>query len=72
MLVKQRDLIKRITEHAAGVGVSWTLVREGGNHAVYRLGDTTIPVPRHREINEVTAVAIFKQCQPELGQGWWK
>jgi hypothetical protein len=71
MLVKQRDLIRRIADAAAAAGVPWTLVREGGNHTVYRLGGTTIPVPRHREINEITALAIFKQCQTELGDGWW-
>lgn len=71
-MVKQRDLVKRIAEQAASVSVPWTLIREGGNHAVYQLGSTTIPVPRHREINEITALAIFKQCQPELGVGWWK
>lgn len=34
-----------------------------GKHAIYRLGDLTIPVPRHREINELTARQILKDAE---------
>lgn len=34
---------------------------EGGSHTKVRIGDNTSVVPRHNEINEITAKAILKQ-----------
>ncbi len=72
MIVKRGQLIKRIADRAKEAGVDWAVDREGSNHTVYRLGKTMIPVPRHREIDNVLAEKVFKECQPELGQRWWK
>lgn len=52
--------------------VPWTVDRQGANHTVFRLGATMIPVPRHTEIDNRLAEAIFKQSEPELGERWWK
>ena len=35
--------------------------REGSNHEVWKKGNKTAPVPRHREILESTAKTILKQ-----------
>jgi hypothetical protein len=70
--MKRRDLLKRLKMEASKQGIPWETAREGGNHTIYRLGSTMIPVPRHNEINEVTAEAIFKQAETELGARWWR
>jgi len=46
--------------------------RQGKRHEIWRCGSTTFPVPRHREINELTAVGILKDLEGELGKDWWK
>lgn len=71
-MTKPRDIVKRISREAKRQGVAFGMDREGANHTVYRVGNTTIPIPRHREVRENTTRLIYKQCEPELGQGWWK
>jgi len=70
--VKQRELLRTIARAAAARHITWSLVRHGANHDVYRLGSETIPIPRHAEIQELTANGILKECSTELGEGWWK
>ena len=53
--MKRRDLVKKL--EAAG----YRVVRDDGDHTVYkRPGSPNISVPRHRELNEMTAKAIIK------------
>lgn len=70
--MKRREILKQIAAKAKTAGVSWEIQREGANHTVYRLGTTTIPVPRHVEIGPGLTEDIFKQCEPELGERWWR
>ncbi len=53
--MKRRDLIKKL--EAAGYKVD----RDDGNHTIYEKdGCRPVQVPRHREINELTAKTILK------------
>lgn len=53
--MKRRDLIKRL--EAAG----YRKRRDEGDHTVYaKDGGRAIAVPRHREVNEITAKSILK------------
>ena len=70
--MKRRDLIRRIAKEALRQGVEWKVYREGANHTIYLLGGTRIPIPRHSEIGERLAVAIFVQAEVELGRRWWQ
>jgi hypothetical protein len=70
--VKRREVIDRIGGEAKRQGVSWVIDREGRNHTVYRLGSIMIPIPRHRELDDSFAEKVFKECEPELGDRWWK
>ncbi|WP_308464882.1 hypothetical protein [Rathayibacter soli] len=70
--MKRRDLLKKIAAEAKRQGITWELVRNGANHDVYTLGDTIIPIARHNEIGDRFAIEIFKECQAQLGQRWWK
>ena len=54
--MKQRDLIRKLQE----AGYEW--LRDDGGHTIYaKPGCRSIPVPRHREINENLARSILKQ-----------
>ena len=50
----------------------WELDREGSEHSLYRLGKLRISIPRHNEINEITAQGILKDTEDDLGEGWWR
>ena len=54
--IKRRDLVKRLT--TAG----YLSVRNDGGHEIFSNGNQVIPVPRHREVNEMTAKAILKRA----------
>lgn len=70
--MKKRDLLRRIAKQAKLCGVEWVLHRQGSNHEIWTLGGEKIPVPRHTELGEDLAGSIFKECEPKLGERWWK
>jgi mRNA interferase HicA len=70
--VKRDELIRKISKAARRNDLKLELVREGGKHSIYRCGSQQITVPRHREINELTATGIMADLEHELGRGWWR
>ncbi len=62
--MKRLDLIRRLDEEGC------VLVRQRGGHDIYRnvLTGVTQPVPRHREINELTARAIIRRLSAPAHQ----
>lgn len=71
--MKRRDLLKRIAKAADSKDIEWVLVRTRGGHDIYWLGQSVqVSVPRHNEINEITAQKIMTTCDRELGEGWWR
>jgi hypothetical protein len=70
--MKRTDLTRRIRVAARSADLTWELVRHGSAQEVWRLGGRRITIPRHREINEVTAMAIMRDLETELGDGWWR
>jgi mRNA interferase HicA len=70
--VKRTTLIKKIQEAARAADVEWTMERQGKQHEIWRCGATKVSVPRHREINELTAHGICKDLDDELGKDWWR
>lgn len=71
-MTKARALEKRIRQEAKRQRVSWTLLRQGANHAVYDLDGVLVPIPRHAEIGEGLTREIYKQCEVKLGKDWWR
>ncbi len=69
---KRTEVLNKIKKRAKANGVTWGLLREGGNHTVYSLDGTMIPIPRHSEIDNQLAEAIYKQCADKLGKDWWR
>ena len=53
--MKRKDLIKQL--EVAG----FCFKEHGGNHDTYKRGHDTEQVPRHTEINEITAKRILKK-----------
>jgi hypothetical protein len=71
--MKRTALIRKVREAAKNAGIRWELVASKGNHEKWRLGATVqVAIPRHSEINEITAEAILKDTEAELGARWWK
>lgn len=54
--------MKRLNEIAKDKGESLD-TREGGSHTVVKIGDRQTTVPRHNEINEITAKSIIKHME---------
>lgn len=64
--------MQRIARQARRCQVEWSLVRQGGDHEVWRCGTEQVTVPRHREVNPYTAEGIMRTLEPELGKDWWR
>lgn len=56
--MKYTDLIKLLREQGA-------VFKEGSKHTKVYLNGKQSTIPRHREVNELTAKAIFKQLQSD-------
>lgn len=73
--MKRRDLLASIATAARGAGIEWEMVHVSGrgDHEKWRLGHTVqVAIPRHREVNELTARSILQATESELGKGWWR
>jgi len=55
--MKRKKLIKEIRD------LGFWLKREGGSHEIWTNGTIAITVPRHRELNELTAKGILKDAK---------
>ncbi len=53
--MKRRDLVKKLEK------AGFRFKEHGGNHDTYKRGADTEQVPRHKEINEITAKNILKK-----------
>ena len=53
--MKRKDLIKLLEQNG------WYLLRNGNNHDIYTNGQSTEPIPRHKEISELLAKTIIKR-----------
>ncbi|TQM16268.1 hypothetical protein [Pseudonocardia kunmingensis] len=69
---KPRDIVKRISREAKRQNLDFALHREGANHTIYTLDGLKIPIPRHRDVNEMTTEGIYRECEQKLGKGWWR
>lgn len=73
MVTKKKDIIKRLRKRARELGSPFEqAARKGGNHDIWILDGTMIPIPRHNEIPELTTTMIYRECEDKLGKDWWK
>ncbi len=55
--MKKRDL-ERVLR-----ALGWCLSRQGGSHEIWTNGSDTEAIPRHVELNEITAKAIIRRVR---------
>lgn len=67
--MRRRDVTSALRQMAKESGTEFWLVRNGAKHDVYRLGELVITMPRHVEINELTARGILKDAAKYLKEG---
>lgn len=70
--MKRTVLLRKIARSANRAGAEWRLVRDRGDHEVWSLDGIRVVVPRHREVNEMTALGIFLDLEGRLGPRWWR
>jgi len=70
--MKRRALVHRVRTAAAAQGVPCLLIRQGSRHEFWDVGGFRFAIPRHRDINELTAEAIMRDLEPILGEDWWR
>ncbi|MCP3820094.1 hypothetical protein NLX86_18935 [Streptomyces sp. A3M-1-3] len=70
--MKHRDLIKKIRDAAKAKGIPFEMLRQKGSHQMWVCGSIRVVIPKHSEVNEITAENIYKTLEPELGEGWWR
>ena len=66
--MKKRYLVGRLRAIARQGGVDLSLLREGRNHEIWSLGSGRLVIPRHREINELTARGIIPEAARMIDQ----
>lgn len=72
-MTKKKALIKRIRQEAKRQGIAFEQSpRKGGNHEIWKLDGLTVPIPRHAEIQEITAQDIYREAAEKLGKDWWR
>jgi mRNA interferase HicA len=70
--MRRRELERKINKAARVAGLEWRRVESKGNHDKWRLGTTVqVSIPRHGEVNEITAASVLKATERELGASWW-
>ncbi len=61
--MKKRELLRRLRAIAISADLVLDFVREGANHEIWRIGNERIVIPRHREVNELTANGILRRAR---------
>ena len=69
--MKRRDVLRKVRVATKAEGVSYS-ERELTRHTSITVGAVSTTVPRHQEISNLLAEAIFRQMESELGKGWWR
>jgi len=59
-IVKKRELQEKLRKFG------WWFLRHGTRHDVWTNGENKIEIPRHREINEITAGNILKYARRRM------
>jgi N-acyl-L-homoserine lactone synthetase len=57
--MKRRALERRLLQ------AGWIMTRHGHKHDIWARGESELAVPRHPEINEITAQAILRAAEGE-------
>jgi mRNA interferase HicA len=61
--------MKRLRAIAKAADADLGLVREGGSHEIWTLAGERLVIPRHNEINELTARGIIEKAKEVTDHG---
>jgi len=61
--MKRKALLRELAKIAESKNLKLELVRHGGNHDIYQIGDEPFPVGRHADIPEQTARITIKNAR---------
>lgn len=64
VVMMRKDLLKRLKQIAKSQNRSLRIT-EGGSHTRVQIGQHVDYVPRHNEVNEITAKAIIKRAEAQ-------
>lgn len=70
--MKYTDLIRKIRRAAAAAGLPFTMKSQKGSHQKWICGTMPVIIPKHTEVNDITAEGICKDLEDELGEDWWR
>lgn len=70
--MKYKDLIRKIRDASGGAELDFDMKRQKGSHQMWICGSTSVTIPKHNEVNELTAESICKTLEAELGENWWR
>lgn len=64
--MRRTDLIRALRRRAHEAGSTLELVRQGGEHELWKVGETTLSIPRHREISPGVTGRILRDLDAGL------
>ena len=70
--MRTAELEREIRRAAKAAGLSWTMVREAGNHELWQCGSVRVLNSRHRDLPEPVAMKVRRDLEPALGKDWWR
>ncbi|MBU7600716.1 hypothetical protein JGS22_024580 [Streptomyces sp. P38-E01] len=70
--MKYRVLVRKIRDAASAQGIDFEMKRQNGSHQMWSCGDISVVIPKHAEVNEMTAEGICKRLETALGKDWWR
>ncbi len=65
--MKKKDLLKHLNGLSKTHDVAFEMLRQGANHELWIFNDQRLTIPRHNEINEITAKGIIGEAERTLG-----
>ena len=65
-------VLGRIAKAAVRRGWCGNSSGKGAGHEIWRCGETPMSLPRHKEIGNRLAEAVFAGLEIELGKDWWR
>lgn len=61
--MKKKDLLKHLKGLSRSNDVTFEMLRQGANHELWVFNGQRLTIPRHNEINELTAKGIIGEAE---------
>lgn len=61
--MKKRTLMRELRSVAKAAGVELVFIREGGNHEIWTIAGERLVIPRHRQVNALTAQGVIRRAK---------